>query len=614
MKHILCLLLVSLVSLAGHGQPAVNLVPLPRSVSMKQGLFTLPERPVIACDAALRPQADWLACRLMAAPRRNPVVKPGATKGHFTLIIDSLSVTEAEGYRLDVSPKGVRLSGHDAAGIFYGLQTFIQLLPPEIYQERATSDVAWQTPCLTVSDAPAHPYRGYMLDVARYFFSKDYIKRTIDHMAAYKLNKLQLHLIDDSGWRMEVAAYPRLTEVGAWAGEGITRLGGYYTEADLREIVSYAAVRGVEVIPEIEFPAHILSAVVAYPYLACRGEQHAVQTEQSISPEILCVGNDSALVFLKDVLDATLRIFPSRYINIGGDEAIYRRWEECPRCRQRMSREGIDKAPELQGWLTNRVNNYLRSKGRTVIGWEEVMLRGKVDQPLVSMVWHQPADSAVAKKSGMKAVLAPCYYTYLDFPETGRNDEVKAATWCPPISLSRCYSMPIEDTGDTSTVIGVQACMWSDQFIHGTLLQELRQLDENRSERYIEHFIFPRLLAVSELGWTPKAQRNYTGFTARLAHHYRRLLAMDRGFRVPLPEATEVRQNPDHSFSFRLHCPVEGAQICYTTNGTEPHHHSATLQSGEWVSVGKPEMLKAIVVVTDTKWSLPVSGTDLLPK
>lgn len=233
--------------------------------------------------------------------------------------------------------------GTDKGGVFYGIQTLLQLFPAEIYSSQRQKGVDWTAPAVSVFDAPERPWRGMMLDVARYFFDKEFVKKYIDMMAMYKLNKLQFHLIDDSGWRLEIKKYPRLTEIGAWAGPDTHRLGGYYTQEDIKELIAYGQLRNVEIIPEIEFPAHMLSAVAAYPWLSCTGLQHEVPVQHFISRDLLCVGKESSYQFLSDVLDETVSLFPSHYINIGGDEAVYDRWKECPKCQEVMKREGLTK-------------------------------------------------------------------------------------------------------------------------------------------------------------------------------------------------------------------------------------------------------------------------------
>lgn len=590
---------------AGSGQ--IALIPRPASIvpAPGGGTFRLTRKAVIACDASLQPQARYLQETLAASTGWDLPLRTGNGKAAIQLVVDSMRVTLPEGYRLEVTPHRVTISGHDAAGVFYGIQTLLQLFPSGIYGRERQPGVAWEAPCLTVEDAPERPWRGMLLDVARYFFDKEFVKKYIDMMAMYKLNKLQFHIIDDSGWRLEIKKYPRLTKVGAWAGPDHARLGGYYTQDDIREIVAYAAVRGVEVIPEIEFPAHLLSAVVAYPWLSCTGQQHEVPTQHFISRDLLCVGKETSMQFLRDVLDETVSLFPSRYINIGGDEAVYTRWEECPHCRKVMEREGLTKASELQGYLTNRVAAMMKEKGRTVVGWEEIFMRGKVSTPVVGLIWHNVDDTLHAERAGHKAILTPATHTYLDFPESHTPGEVKGATWMPPIPMEKTYSMDVNDYSPaTSTVLGVQGCFWSDQFIHGDRLQEIPYIDENRSERYAEYFTFPRLLAVAEVGWTSRAHRDYADFLQRLRHHFGKLEAKGCGFRVPEPVVTETRQTATGEYVCTLESPVAGAEIRYTTDGSLPSIHSPRYESP--VTVKAKSDLRAITVVTPRHYSLPL--------
>lgn len=607
MKKILLSVLLSLLALApAAAQESPNIV-IPRPAAMQQldgAPFRLTPKTVISYDESVHAQAQLLQ-EALAGPTGWDLALKAGRKGDISLRVDAGAVPAAEGYTLRADRKGVVIVGHDAAGVFYGVQTLLQLLPQQVCSRERQHQADWLVSPVSIADAPDHPWRGMMLDVARYYFDKDFVKKFIDMMAAYKLNKLQFHLIDDSGWRLEIKKYPRLTEVGAWAGDEKNRLGGYYTQDDIRELLAYASERGVEIIPEIEFPAHILSAIVAYPWLSCRGQQHEVQTEQSISPELLCVGKDSVLTFLRDVLDETVALFPSRYINIGGDEAVYNRWKECPRCQALMRREGLKEASQLQGWLTNQVAGWMKERGRTVVGWEEVMMRGEVSTPLVGVVWHNPDDTIKAREGGHKAILAPVTHLYFDFPEKGSPLEIKAATWCPPVPLRKTYEMPINDySAATSTALGVQGCIWSDQFIHGTLLQELPQLDENRSERYIEYLIFPRLVALSELGWTRKADRDFGNFEQRLAYHYPRLTEAGIHYRLPEPVVNVGPKGTDGLCEVTLSAPVAGAAIHYTTDGTLPTYHSPRYD-GKPLRLADPDRLRAITVMSRTHCSLP---------
>lgn len=581
----------------------VAIIPQPAHIEERGGWLTLSGGMTMAYDAECEPQAEYLRQAIFDATGFDLPTATKKSRAAVVLAIDARRVTDAEGYELMVDGKQVRITAHDRAGLFYGIQSFLQLLPPAIHGSRLQRGVEWRVPQVTISDAPNHPWRGMMLDVARYFFDKEFVKHYIDMMAMYKMNKLQLHLIDDSGWRLEIKRYPRLTEVGAWAGKDQNRLGGYYTQDDIKEIIAYAEVRGVEVIPEIEFPAHMLSAVVAYPWLSCTGKQHEVPRQHFISRDLLCVGKQSSYEFLANVLDETVRLFPSSYINIGGDEAVYDRWKECPLCQQVMQREGITKAADLQGYLTNVVANMMKEKGKTVVGWEEIIQRGKVSQPVVAVMWHEVKDTIQATQTGHKAILAPATNLYLDFPESRTPGELKAATWMPPISLEKCYSMPINDYSPASTVLGVQGCLWSDQFIHGTILQELPQLNEDRSERYAEYLTFPRLLAVAELGWCSSARRNYADFKQRIGSHYARLDYKDCNYRVPEPDIVGMTEH-DGKVRFELASPVDGATIRFTTDGSYPHSHSDVYTAP--VAVDRKTDFRAITEVNSRHYSLPI--------
>lgn len=603
-KKYLAAIAVAFCGLSTAWAGELNLIPKPLRVEEGTGKFELTPKATIGYDAALEEQAEYLQQLLGQSTGWDLTLKPDARKATIRLELRPDEVGYPEGYRLTVTPKAITVTGEDKGGVFYGIQTLLQLFPVEVYSDRRQHEVMWTAPAVTIYDAPNRPWRGMMLDVARYFYDKEFVMKYIDMMAMYKLNKLQLHLIDDSGWRLEIKKYPRLTEVGAWAGPDHNRLGGYYTQSDIQEMIEYARVRNVEIIPEIEFPAHILSAIVAYPWLSCTGLQHEVPTQHFISKDLLCVGKESSIQFLRDILDETVALFPSAYINIGGDEAVYTRWESCPHCQAVMKREGLKKASDLQGYLTNVVAEMMKEKNRTVVGWEEILLRGEVKTPVVGVFWHNVADTIEATRTGHKAILTPATHMYFDFPESSTPGEVKAATWMPPISIEKCYGMEINDYSPESTVIGVQGCFWSDQFIHGTVLQEIDYLDENRSENYAEYFTFPRLLALSEVAWCPQAARNYTDFSHRLSRHFARLDVKGCHYRVPEPYIEKMETTAGGELKFTLVPAVAHADIRYTTDGSYPTVHSPIYTTP--VTVSDKSDFKAITVVTDRHYSLPI--------
>ena len=607
-KMALAALFIGLPVYADNDTPLDRLhqiIPQPLEIqSAVGGDFVLNAKTPIYYTVEVKAQAEYLQEVLAGSTGYDLLLKEGKGKKGISISIDKDAVSHSEGYQLTANSKGVHIVAHDPSGAFYGIQTLLQLFPSEVHSAIRHKNTEWVISPVTIADVPNRPWRGMMLDVARYFYDKEFVKKYIDMMAMYKLNKLQFHFIDDSGWRLEIKKYPRLTEVGAWAGTDTHRLGGFYTQEDIKEMVEYAAVRGVEIIPEIEFPAHMLSAVVAYPWLSCTGLQHEVPTQHFISRDLLCVGKESSIQFLRDVLDETVKLFPSKYINIGGDEARYDRWEECPKCQALMKREGLKKANELQGYLTNVVAEMMKEKGKTVMGWQEIIMRGKVNTPVVSMVWLHAQDTAQAKKLGHKAVLTPCTHMYYDFPESKTPGEVKAATWMPPVSLEKTYSTPLSDYSENSTTLGVQACYWSDQFIHGTILQEIPYLNENRSENYAEYLTFPRLLALSEVAWGREADRDFKSFQNRLTHHFARLDHKNCNYRVPEPIVTQLKEEADKSFTYQLETPVEGAKIVYTTDGSYPNVHS-TPYTGP-VNVKSKDDFRAITVVSNRHYSLPV--------
>lgn len=602
-RRLACVSLLLAASAGAGAQHPVSIVPKPLHLEQTEEQFVLKSGMTIACEEGLKEQAEYLSQMLRQATGWEIKVRPDSRKGNIVLVLDTVANKHSEGYSLSVDKKSIRISGADEAGVFYGLQTLLQLLPEEVYRNRLADQMKWTVPGVQIVDYPERPWRGMMLDVARYFYDKEFVKKFIDMMAMYKLNKLQFHLIDDSGWRLEIKKYPRLTEVGAWAGPDSRRLGGYYTQDDIREILEYARLRQVEVIPEIEFPAHMLSAVVAYPWLGCTGKQHEVPDQHFISRDLLCVGKESSYQFLKDVLDETVALFPSQYINIGGDEAVYTNWEQCPRCQEVMKREGLSKASELQGYLTNVVADMMKKKNRTVIGWEEIIQRGKLNEQVVALMWHNVGDTIQATRTGHKAILTPATHLYFDFPESRTPGEVKAATWMPPISLEKCYGMEVNDYSPLSTVMGVQGCFWSDQFIHGTVLQEITPLNENRSEQYAEYLIFPRMLALAELAWLPKAERKYADFAERMTLQYAKLDAKGCNYRVPEPKILSMTQEGD-SLCFTLAPTVAGAPIRYTTDGSYPTIHSAVYNGP--LRVKNKSDFHAMTVVNDRHYSLPI--------
>jgi hexosaminidase len=587
----------------------LDVIPLPKQVKETKNSFTISKSTPIYYEKGLKQQAELLSLALSPATGFDFVIaelKNPVQKG-ILLRLDKTFAANKEGYRLSVNNDKIAINGGSPAGVFYGIQTVLQLLPSEIYNKQRQKGISWKVKGVEIEDAPLYPaWRGMMLDVARYFFSKEYVLRFVDMMAMYKLNVLHFHLIDDSGWRLEIKKYPKLTSVGAWSGVGSQRQGGYYTQDDIKEIVAYAAARNVEVIPEIELPAHTLSAVAAYPYLCCTGDQYTVQTQHSISRELYCAGKESTFDFLADVFAETFALFPSKYVHIGGDEAKYDRWKACPHCQKRKADLILKTEKELRNYFTNRVQKMVVKYGKTIVGWDE-MIEDGLDGKVVGMIWHDQKKALKAAQAGHSSVMALTANSYFDAPESSIDGEIKAATWLPPISLEKAYQLnpmlPGLDEKYKPLILGAQGALWSDQFIHGTVLQELPRINENRSEKYFDYLTFPRMAALAEVCWTPVSQQNFKYFEKRLSSHYGRYDQAGYGYRVPLPKLIANDKSTD-GYTLKLENPVKGAEIRYTTDGTRANVYSPVYTGP--VKVKDLSDFYAITVVNRQQYSLPL--------
>ncbi len=598
-----CLLLLAALCIATTSVHASepNIIPKPTKVEMHEGeSFTINSKTTINHSEELAELAALVQSYIYTptAMELPTTQSKKIASGAINLFIDP-SITHSEGYTLDVTDKAVTIKAQTPAGAFYGVQTLLQLLPPQIESDKLQK-FTLTVPGVSIQDEPLYAWRGVMFDVGRYFFSKDFMLSFIDMMAMYKMNTLHFHLIDDSGWRIEIKKYPRLTEVGAFNGEGENRSGGFYTQEDIKEMVAYGQLRGVEIVPEVAFPAHMLSAVVSYPWLSCRNEQLKMPEQHYISKDLLCVGQERSIEFLRDVIGEVVALFPSKYLHIGGDEAVYTYWEECPHCQKVMKEQGLSKASELQGHLTNIVVDIAAEHGRTVVGWDEILERGKIEKEVVSMIWRNMSHVKNVIELNQKAVLTPVHYTYFDMPENRLPGQIKAAGWSNPVSVEMCYEFDTKEFEGNKNIVGVQASMWTDQFIHGTILQELRLLDENRSERYVEFLMLPRLLAMSEVAWTPSSERNFADFYARMIGQLPRLDYAGYTYALPVPDLKSKKV--DGGYQITLSTPVEGAKIHYTTNGMAPTAYDPVYTSP--IEVAQLSDLRAIAALGKTHVSV----------
>ncbi|MDP4282339.1 MAG: beta-N-acetylhexosaminidase, partial [Bacteroidota bacterium] len=410
----------------------------------------------------------------------------------------------AEGYILKVTPKHIFIQGGSGAGLFYGIQTLLQLMPPEIMSSnKLKPGISWDIPCAEIQDSPRFPYRGMHLDVSRHFFGKEFIKRYLDLMATYKMNTFHWHLTDDNGWRIEIKKYPRLTQISAWRadhenlpwrerpaqkeGEKAT-YGGYYSQDDIREIVQYAKDRYITIIPEIEMPAHSIEVLAAYPQFSCTGGPFTVPTG-SYWPniDILCAGNDSVFTFIDDVLTEVANLFPSKYIHIGGDEADKTRWIACPKCQKRVKDEGLKNEKELQSYFIKRVEKIVISKGKKMIGWDEILEGGLAPEATV-MSWRGIEGGIIAARQGHDVIMTPTSYCYFDYCQGESGYEPTSIGGYLPLKKVYSYEpLPQElSSAEQKHILGAQANIWTEYI---------------PIPSHVEYMAIPRMLALSEVVW-----------------------------------------------------------------------------------------------------------------
>lgn len=537
-----------------------GIIPLPYKVEKSSAVFTFSLATNISVGEGIN--ADNLAFfnqYFRSVAGFSLLVKNTAS---ISLNIDSSKVTEPEGYRLSVTRKQISITGHDEAGVFYGLQSLIQLLKP------SNGKITVQG--CTIEDHPRFAYRGMHLDVSRHFFTVETIKKWIDILALYKINTFHWHLTDDQGWRIEIKKYPLLQTISAYRDETIIghkrdsphlfdgkRYGGYYTQGEIKAVVKYAMNRHISIIPEIEMPGHALAALAAYPQLGCTGGSYKTATYWGIFDDVYCAGNDETFTFLQNVLDEVLPLFPSKYIHIGGDECPKNKWKTCPKCQKRIKDEHLKDEHQLQSYFIGRMEKYLNNKGRQIIGWDEI-LEGGLTPGATVMSWTGEEGGIAAAKQHHDAIMTPEKFVYLDYYQSLYPAEPIAGGGYTPLSKVYNYE-PItkELSGDEARYIkGVQANAWSEYMTNPA--QAGRQL-------------FPRILALAEVGWSAKENKDYAEFLKRLRSEQPLLKTLHVNTSNTFDEITDsVSETADHQVSLSLNTTLPGSKIFYTTDGTTP--------------------------------------------
>ncbi len=498
-----------------------DLIPKPAFMERQPGSFSITDATQVLVEAAnpeVRAVGVYLAEVLHRATGWSVEVNEvsGPETGRNAIVLTTAGADPSlgeEGYELSISPALVQLCAPRPRGLFLGVQTVRQLLPPEAgtpsAHEAAKTEVL-ALPCVHVKDKPRYQWRGMLLDCCRHFMTKEFVKRYIDLLAYHKMNVLHWHLTEDQGWRIEIKKYPKLTEIGAWRGEGDDRYGGFYTQEDIKEIVEYAASRYVTIVPEIELPGHSMAALASYPELGCTGQGYEVGTQWGVYDDVFCAGNDRVFDFLEDVLSEVVELFPSQYIHIGGDECPKARWKECPKCQVRIKAEGLGDEDELQSYFIQRIERFLSSKGRRLIGWDEILEGGLAPNATVQS-WRGMDGAIAAATAGHDVISSPLSHCYLDYAQSRGPGEPTSGGYIP---LELCYEFeptPAELTPQQARhVLGLEGNMWS----------------ERAPQERVDRQVFPRLCALAEVAWSPKEARDWDDFSARLKTHYRRLDAL----------------------------------------------------------------------------------------
>jgi hexosaminidase len=585
---IVVFLLISVLSAKAFG-----IVPQPDVMEKREGVFRFTAQTVWSVENATQHAicADFMQ-QFTVVSGFSMGIKEKKTPT-ASVIFRSNAALGVEAYMLEVTPRLLLIEASSEKGFFYALETLKQLLPPEYYGSvKVTAE--WTVSCMRITDTPHMGYRGFMLDVSRYFMPKDHLLKMIDYLAMIKINYLHLHLVDDNGWRIEIKKYPRLTDIGAFrvnrenyfsmrenpiSGEPTTE-GGYYTQDDIREIIAYAGKKQIEVIPEIEMPAHTNSSLAAYPGLTCPHIQHDLNVLPGIgghsSSVIYCAGNDEVFNFLQDVIDEVCELFPSRYFHLGGDEAWKENWKKCPLCQKRIQDNNLKNEEELQSYFLKRVNAYLKTKKRIMIGWDEVA-DSQIPEGAVIMGWRGLGNAALkAADQGHSIIMTPAHKLYLI--------RYQGPQWFEPFTyfgnntLEDVYKYnPFETmtSEQAQMVMGVQGSLWTE-FV--------------RNNQDVEYLAFPRLTALAEIGWTKPENQNWERFLANLDELTARYDLLGLNYARSMFNIQHKVVGNNGILSAELSCIRPDLEIRYTLDGSEPktmistqYNNVITLKNGDFL-------------------------------
>ena len=576
-KNSAFILFISFINFCGFSQKQTNglpIIPIPKSFEITSGQFTLsPSTKIVVTSTSHQNEIDWLNDYLdkyyhfklqttLAIPKYDSYIEFAFTQ---------TEIKSNEDYELTISNNNIQISAKEkSAGIFYAIQTLIQLLPVE----KATTLVI---PCLKIKDAPRFEWRGMHLDVCRHFFSVSFIKKYIDLIAMYKMNTFHWHLTEDQGWRIEIKKYPKLTQIGAYRKGTMVGpysdqkfdskpYGGFYTQEEIKDIVAYATKRHVTIVPEIEMPGHSVAAIASYPWLSCSGKQIEVEKGWGVFEDVYCT-KDSTFQFLQNVLDEVIALFPGKYIHIGGDESPKTRWKICPSCQAKIKSEHLKDEHELQSYFIKRIEKYVNSKGKQIIGWDEILEGGLAPNAAV-MSWQGIDGGIAAAKQKHKVVMTPGSHCYFDHYQSAPSGEPLAIGGYTPLEKVYSYEpVPsVLNEEEQSYIMGAQANLWTEYIL---------------DEKQLEYMAMPRMAALAEVLWSPKEKKNETDFLNRLQTHFLLLDKLNINYAKALYKVEQkiIASSKPNTVALELIANASLGRICYTLDGSMPSANSEKYQS-----------------------------------
>lgn len=585
-------ILFSLFSLGVMAQNSISIIPKPVSIIEGKSKFIVDQNTkiVVTKDAEDAMEvAEQLALRIRIVKSKAPEIVNEANSNSIKFTKNTN--LPLEGYELLVNQKGVTISASSAIGYFYGFQSLLQLMPTEIFSASVNSNLKLTIPECIIKDNPRFEYRGVMLDVGRYFFPITYIKKLIDVLALNKMNTLHLHLTEDQGWRIEIKKYPKLTEIGSIRKESMLGHyrdqkydgkphGGFYTQDEIRDLVAYAQKKFVTIVPEIEMPGHALAALASYPELGCTGETYEVGTKWGVEQRVFCP-TEKTFSFLEDVLTEVIDLFPSKYIHIGGDECPKNTWKASAFCQELIKKEGLKDEHELQSYFIRRIDKFVTSKGRKIIGWDEI-LEGGLSPNATVMSWRGTTGGIEAAKQKHDVIMTPNSYVYLDYYQSDPASEPIAIGGFLPLQKTYSYEpIPTElSTEDAKYIKGVQANLWTEYV---------------STPEHADYMLFPRALAVAEIGWSDKT-KSYENFTKRLMVHLERLKFMSVNYSNAFIDVNYTFSKDSKNLpTLSLTTVVPSYIIRYTLDGSQPNEKSLIFDPAKKINISQDRNISSAV-------------------